>query len=64
MLSQASQLAAAQLALYLLLIIPSIYILYKHGWRGSLGWFFLFAFCSLRIIGSGLQISDEKKKRP
>jgi len=64
MLSQASQLAAAQLALYILLIIPSIYILYKHGWRGFVGWFFLFAFCSLRIIGSGLQISDEKNDNP
>jgi hypothetical protein len=60
MLDSTSQLAAAQLALYAVLIIPTTYSLYKHGRRGIEGWFFLFAFCSLRIIGSGLQLSDEK----
>jgi hypothetical protein len=60
MLDSAGRLAAAQLAIYLILIIPAIYSLYKHGRPGLLGWFFVVAFCSLRIVGSGLQLSDEK----
>jgi hypothetical protein len=61
MLSQPGQLAAAELAIYLLLTIPCAYTLYTHGKHGLLGWFFIVAFCSLRIIGSALEISDEKK---
>jgi len=59
-LDAAGQLAAAQLAIYLILVIPSIYALWKHSWHGLLGWGYLFAFCSLRIIGSALQVSNEK----
>ena len=61
MLSQSGQLAAAELAIYLLLVIPCAYTLYTHGKHGLLGWFFIVAFCSLRIVGSALEISDEKK---
>lgn len=62
MLSQPGQLAASELAIYLLLIIPCAYALYMHGRHGLLGWFFIVAFCSLRIIGSILEISNEKKQ--
>lgn len=60
MLDTAGQLAAAQIALYALLILPSIYTVWKHSWQGLLGWGFLVAFCSLRLIGSALQVSNEK----
>lgn len=59
MLDAAGQLAAAQIALYALLILPSVYAAWKHGWQGLLGWGFLVAFCLLRLIGSALQVSNE-----
>lgn len=61
MLSQPGQLAAAELAIYLLLITPCAHAFYTHGKHGLVGWFFIVAFCSLRIIGSALQINNEKK---
>ncbi|KAI9744142.1 MAG: hypothetical protein M1818_002294 [Claussenomyces sp. TS43310] len=61
MLSAAGQLSAAQLGIYLLLVFPASYALYKHERHGALGWSFLVAFCILRIVGAALQISDEKK---
>ena len=60
MLDPVGQLSAAQLALYLVLILPLVYIAIKHGRPGISGRSFLFLFCSLHIIGSGLQISNEK----
>lgn len=52
--------AAAVLAIYLVLIIPAAYTAFKHGVRGMawLGWGYFIVFCSLRIIGSALQISS------
>jgi len=61
MLSQPGQLAAAELAIYLLPIIPCAYALYTHGKHGLVEWFFIVTFCSLRIVGSALQINNEKK---
>jgi hypothetical protein len=60
MLDTTGQLAAAQIAPYTLLILPSIYTTWKHGWQGLLGWGFLVAFCSLRLFGSALQVSNVK----
>jgi len=51
-------LAAAQLALYIVLIIPILYVLQHHGKNGLLAWGFLTGFCILRLTGSGLEISD------
>jgi hypothetical protein len=61
MTNPSEQLAVAEAAIYAVLVIPSIYVLIKHGWQGLNGWIFLFGFCMLRIIGSALQISDDKK---
>jgi hypothetical protein len=61
MTSPSEQLAVAEVAIYALLVIPSIYVLIKHGWQGLNGWIFLSGFCMLRIIGCALQISDDKK---
>ncbi|CAN8104782.1 unnamed protein product [Discula destructiva] len=52
--------AAAVLAIYLVLLIPAIYTTIKHGFKAMawLGWVYFLLFCSLRIIGSALQIAD------
>ena len=49
-------LSAATCAIYVFLTFPVLYILCKHGRRGFLGWFFLFAFCTLRIISGGMGV--------
>ncbi|KAK8859123.1 hypothetical protein PGQ11_009857 [Apiospora arundinis] len=41
-------LAAAELAIYTLLAIPSLYLIVSHAPAGVLGWFYLFAFAPLR----------------
>ncbi|KAK1147797.1 hypothetical protein N8T08_000310 [Aspergillus melleus] len=51
-------LSAATLAIYIILVIPSVYILVKHGRQGLFGWLFLAIFCTIRIVGSGLSLSN------
>lgn len=46
----------AQLIIYCILALPILYCLYRHGKPGLLGWLYLFIFCTLRIVGSGLEI--------
>ncbi|KAI8626241.1 hypothetical protein F5Y19DRAFT_230362 [Xylariaceae sp. FL1651] len=50
----------ALLAIYVILSLPVLFVLFKHGIRHGaiLGWFYLFAFCTLRIISSALQLQD------
>ncbi|RWQ92194.1 hypothetical protein C8Q69DRAFT_106389 [Paecilomyces variotii] len=49
-------LPTAQLIIYCILALPVLYCLYSHGKPGLLGWLYLFVFCTLRIIGSGLEL--------
>ncbi|KAK1244033.1 hypothetical protein MKX08_002171 [Trichoderma sp. CBMAI-0020] len=49
--------STAELIIYATLSIPTLYILFKHGRDGLLGWIYLFAFCSLRVIGSAMDLS-------
>ncbi|MCJ1352568.1 MAG: hypothetical protein MMC33_002552 [Icmadophila ericetorum] len=51
-------LPTAQLAIYGFLSIPALYVLIVHGRRGLLGWIFLFAFCTLRVVGPALEITN------
>lgn len=52
--------AAAVLAIYLGLLVPAGYNLWKHGFRhlAWVGWGYFTIFCTLRIVGSAMQISD------
>ena len=43
---------------------PTLYILFRHGWPGFLGWFYLQLFCILRIIGNGLSINTPLDPTP
>lgn len=53
-----SALDAAQLAIFALLSLPVLYLIYSHGRRGFLGWGFLLVFCILRLTGAGMAISN------
>ncbi|KAF4630269.1 hypothetical protein G7Y89_g7871 [Cudoniella acicularis] len=59
-----SALDKVQLAIYLTLSFPTIYILIRHGRPGILGWFYILAFCSLRIVGGALSISADNSGTP
>lgn len=49
-----------QLIVFAILFQPSIYVLWKHGKHGILGWLYLQAFCALRVVGSIMQILSNK----
>jgi len=55
----AQPLYIATLIIYIILIQPAIYCLWKHGKRGILGWLYLQLFCAVRCVGSALTIHDE-----
>jgi hypothetical protein len=56
-----SRFNTAQLAIYAVLSLPVIYILLRHGRPGLIGWFYLLAFCSLRIAGGAMSLSLDKR---
>jgi len=53
-------LAAAQVAIYSVLALPTIYIAIRHGVKGYavVGWVELFLFFSLKLVGSGLLLGS------
>jgi UPF0716 family protein affecting phage T7 exclusion len=51
-----SPLTTAQLAIYIVLAIPVIYILFKHWPVGTIGWGYLLVFCTLRIVGGAMSL--------
>ncbi|BCS25448.1 uncharacterized protein APUU_50159A [Aspergillus puulaauensis] len=53
-----SGLDAAQLAIFAVLSLPVLYLIYSHGRRGFLGWGFLLVFCILRLTGAGMAIGN------
>ncbi|KIL92291.1 hypothetical protein FAVG1_04700 [Fusarium avenaceum] len=53
-----SSLTTAELAIYAVLVLPTLFVLFKHGKPGLIGWGFLFVFCSLRVIGGALFLTD------
>lgn len=53
-----NSLSAAELAIYIILSIPVLYILVLHWPNGVLGWFYLFAFCALRIVGGAISLEN------
>ena len=55
-----SALLVATLVVYAVIIQPITYCVWKHGVRGLLGWLVIQIFCVVRIVGSVLQIREEK----
>jgi prolipoprotein diacylglyceryltransferase len=61
-LSSTTDLAIAELVIYILLLAVVFIVLVRHGKHGLIGWFFLIVFCLLRIVADGLLISDGIKE--
>ncbi|KAI1371264.1 hypothetical protein F4677DRAFT_435974 [Hypoxylon crocopeplum] len=55
-----SALPLALLIIYITLSLPTIYVAIKHGLKHAaiVGWFFLFTFCTLRIVSSAIELTD------
>lgn len=51
-------LSTAELAIYAILCLPVLYLLVRHSPVGLLGWFYLLAFCTLRIVGAAVSASS------
>ncbi|KAL7940978.1 hypothetical protein V8C42DRAFT_361525 [Trichoderma barbatum] len=54
-------LSAAKLAIYLILLQPALFCLWKHGKTGFLGWLFVQLFCVLRIATGGIGLHVDQK---
>ncbi|OJJ42123.1 hypothetical protein ASPZODRAFT_20769 [Penicilliopsis zonata CBS 506.65] len=50
------KLSAAKLIIYLILVQPATYALFKHGKPGILGWLYLQMFCVLRIVTDAMTL--------
>ncbi len=52
--------AAAVVAIYAVVTLPTLFVTFKHGVRGLavIGWVYLFLFCTLKMVGSGLQLGS------
>ena len=59
MLDSTGGISVAQMVFFIAVIPFVLYCLYRHGKAGILGWFFLFSFSMLRIVGAGLVINGE-----
>ncbi|KAF2667841.1 hypothetical protein BT63DRAFT_441400 [Microthyrium microscopicum] len=57
-----TDLAIAELVIYILLLPVFIFVLARHGKHGIIGWLFLALFAVLRIIADGFQIDDRIKQ--
>jgi hypothetical protein len=55
-------LSVAKLAIYIVLVQPSIYVFFKHGKLGFLGWLYVNTFCVLRIVTDALTIHPNTSK--
>lgn len=51
-------LQTAELAIYAALSFPILYILFRHGRVGLVGWTYLFMFCTIRIVGGAMSMGD------
>ena len=57
-------LAVVTLIIDLILIQPTFLILWKHGKRGILGWFYLQLLCAIRIIANAIELHNIAQNKP
>lgn len=58
MVNATGRLAIAELIIYILLLPIAVYILFRHGKPGFVGFGFFVLFGILRIVSSGMGIND------
>ncbi|KAK4246258.1 hypothetical protein C7999DRAFT_15588 [Corynascus novoguineensis] len=51
-------LLTAELAIYAVLCVPVLYLLVRHSPAGLFGWFYLLAFCTLRMVVGAVPVSS------
>jgi hypothetical protein len=51
-------LSILEVGIYIFLVNPVTYVLFKHGKKGILGWLSIQLFCFIRIIGNILILKD------
>ncbi|KIW10876.1 hypothetical protein PV08_10175 [Exophiala spinifera] len=56
-------LSIAELAIYTVLVPMTFYLFFRHGIRSTLGYMYLFAFETLRLVSAGLQISAHSQHK-
>lgn len=49
-------LSTAKLVIYIILSQPALYVAFKHGRPGFLGWLYVQLFCGLRLVTDALTI--------
>ncbi|CAH0055852.1 unnamed protein product [Clonostachys solani] len=49
--------SVAKLVVYIILLPPALFVLWRHGKPGFLGWFFVQCFCILRIVTGAIGLS-------
>jgi hypothetical protein len=54
----------AQLAVYCVLVLPILYLVFRHGRNGVLGYFYLAVFAGLRIIGAAMGLKKTSDGLP
>lgn len=52
----ADPVSIAKLVVYLVLAQPALFVLWKHGKTGFLGWFYVQLFCVLRIVTGAIGV--------
>lgn len=50
--------SAAKLAIYIILLQPALYCLFKHGKTGFIGWLYVQIFCVLRIVTGSIGLHE------
>lgn len=63
-LNSTTKLSIAELAIYVVLLQPTLWLFYKHGKGAVLAFFYFTAFQILRIVAGGIQISDRNDATP
>lgn len=63
-LNSTTKLSIAELAIYAVLLQPTLWLFYKHGKAAISAFFYLIAFEILRIVAGGIQIADRNDAQP
>ncbi|KAL2832682.1 hypothetical protein BJY01DRAFT_253790 [Aspergillus pseudoustus] len=52
----AEHVAIAELVVYILTALATLFVVLRHGFHKQLGWIYLYIFCVIRVVGAVLQI--------